>query len=387
MAEHYSDPDKIHRYSYHGIDHSLVDKVLKHWWNRAINLIPRRMHPNAVSLLGNLGSWASFAILAFLIPVFGPEHSWLFLLAFLLNFFYSTMDALDGMQARRLKVSGPCGEFIDHWFDTFNVFFIPLGLMTAFPVIPPWLTYLALLSILFNDWYNYKEVVDTNTLYFAPFSAQEGLVITWILMIVFWLTGYDFWASSHSSFGFPPILLLASIATLGSWILVIPVILRNRKGSGKYAGGMVLSYLPLLWWILEAQRMGLSRLFLFLGLFCLGITGARYAGDLLRHRLFGLDHRAYYLDTGLAALILAGFIILARLNHLSPELALGLGIIVFLVNGLTAMGLQFFRSLRRIRKLLGLGIFGPVLNNQPGNIQPGNKQPADNPKTNPGKDN
>ena len=42
---------------------------------------------------------------------------WFYYLASLSIFFYQTMDAVDGKQARRTKTSGPLGQLFDHGCD------------------------------------------------------------------------------------------------------------------------------------------------------------------------------------------------------------------------------------------------------------------------------
>ncbi|MFM7852058.1 MAG: CDP-alcohol phosphatidyltransferase family protein [Flammeovirgaceae bacterium] len=45
---------------------------------------------------------------------------------------YSTLDAIDGKQARRTKSSSPLGQLFDHGCDSFSTTFFVLALAQAF---------------------------------------------------------------------------------------------------------------------------------------------------------------------------------------------------------------------------------------------------------------
>ena len=47
--------------------------------------------------------------------------TWLYILAVSTMFFYQTLDAIDGKQARRTKTSGPLGQLFDHGCDAMTV--------------------------------------------------------------------------------------------------------------------------------------------------------------------------------------------------------------------------------------------------------------------------
>jgi len=57
--------------------------------------------------------------------------SWCFFFAAFCAFTYSTLDAIDGKQARRTKSSSPLGQLFDHGCDSFSITFFILGLGQA----------------------------------------------------------------------------------------------------------------------------------------------------------------------------------------------------------------------------------------------------------------
>lgn len=73
------------------------------------------MAPNLVTLIGTLSLVLPFIAVLVLSP--GLDEAlppWLCVLAGLAVFVYSTMDAIDGKQARRTKSSSPLGQLFDH---------------------------------------------------------------------------------------------------------------------------------------------------------------------------------------------------------------------------------------------------------------------------------
>ena len=57
--------------------------------------------------------------------------SWTFFFAAFCIFVYSTLDAIDGKQARRTKSSSPLGQLFDHGCDSFSITFFMLAICQA----------------------------------------------------------------------------------------------------------------------------------------------------------------------------------------------------------------------------------------------------------------
>lgn len=74
---------------------------------------PTSLHPNLITLLGMVFSWASFLVIA--IPSNGMvSHesvpAWAWAASGVLFWGYMTADNTDGIQARRLKLSSPVSD-------------------------------------------------------------------------------------------------------------------------------------------------------------------------------------------------------------------------------------------------------------------------------------
>jgi len=357
--ERYEDPERVLHYKYQATNKSILDRVLKYWWGIAIRAVPIRASANLVSLIGNAFSFFSVAMLSGLIvgPMekAGREKPWLFALVALGIFLYSTLDALDGIQARRTKSSGPLGEFVDHFFDCFNAFFFPLGMAAAFPQIPAFLVLIAICVCQIADWIVLLKVKVSNTLEFGYFSTDEAIFILLGIYISVWLFGYDFWAAS------------SGMAGLSRMTILFLVMIFTYVGGGLYTlitaklsclseiVTMIASFLPVAIWALVAER-SIGRNAIIIAALLLGLYGSRFVADLLRSRLVGLMAPRVYPDALAASFLLLASAFLPELPSWLLYSAAGL----FFVDIMVALVLQFTRTLLVIRKRLGIGLFGPL---------------------------
>merc|ERR1712100_836913 len=99
----------LSNYKYHGVDNSLLaNYVMQPFWRQAVNLLPIWIAPNLVTLLGFFAIVASYLVMWFYSPqIQGEAPGWAYLFAGVSIFWYQTMDALDGKQARRTGTSSP----------------------------------------------------------------------------------------------------------------------------------------------------------------------------------------------------------------------------------------------------------------------------------------
>jgi len=136
------DVNGLKKYKYSCIDDSLLSqKLLNPFWNYcASNFMPDWLHPNNMTLAG-------FAFLiTFLITVLMYKSShpgiymptdknvpWtLFVASSVLMGLGHHCDGMDGPQARRLKVSSPVGELLDHGIDSWVTGMIVLSFTSLF---------------------------------------------------------------------------------------------------------------------------------------------------------------------------------------------------------------------------------------------------------------
>lgn len=95
------------------------------------------MAPNLVTFIGWIFVILSYAVMLCYDYTFTKIiPSWTFLFAAVSLFLYSTLDAIDGKQARRTKSSSPLGQLFDHGCDSFSMSFFVLAVCQAIRLEP-----------------------------------------------------------------------------------------------------------------------------------------------------------------------------------------------------------------------------------------------------------
>lgn len=208
-----------------------------------------------VTLLGFLCIIANVGLLELTDPdLLGPKHSWISYSYGLGVWAYSTMDNIDGKQARRTGTSSGLGELFDHGIDSLNCTLASLlevsamGLgstkLGAFTALVP------CLPMFFSTW----ETYHTHTLYLGYFNGPtEGLLIASLIAVVSGYCGPEIW---HTPLDLPA-LGVASIKDLWVYILLgsffvahLPSCVLNvaetRRQQGKPLAPVFLEWTPML---------------------------------------------------------------------------------------------------------------------------------------------
>lgn len=204
-------------YKYSSVDKSLISRyILKHYWNAFVELLPLWLAPNMVTLIGFFFILLNVIFLAIFIPdLMGPGPSWVYYSFAFGLWMYSTMDNVDGKQARRTGTSSGLGELFDHGIDSLNCTLASLcetaamGLGTS--KIGVFTALVPCLPMFFSTW----ETYHTHTLYLGIFNGPtEGLILACTLMVlsgyygpVIWterfvdLIGYEIYLGNYKLFG------------------------------------------------------------------------------------------------------------------------------------------------------------------------------------------
>lgn len=185
-------------YKYSSVDKSyLTHYILRHYWNGFVKLLPLWLAPNMVTLLGFFFILGNVVLLFVYVPdLVGPAPGWVYISFGVGVWMYSTMDNVDGKQARRTGTSSPLGELFDHGIDSLNCTLASL-LETAAMMLGPSKTgaFTALvpcLPMFFSTW----ETYHTHTLYLGYFNGPtEGLLIASLMMIATGIWGPEMWAT------------------------------------------------------------------------------------------------------------------------------------------------------------------------------------------------
>ena len=175
-----------------------------------------------VTLLGFFAILINVLILEICIPdLVGPGPTWVYYSFAFGLWAYSTMDNVDGKQARRTGTSSGLGELFDHGIDSLNCTLAslletaamawgctPIGAFTAMvPCLP----------MFFSTW----ETYHTHTLYLGVFNGPtEGLIIASAIMAISGIYGPSVWAHPISdTLGFE--FLLGNISWRQAWVPTI----------------------------------------------------------------------------------------------------------------------------------------------------------------------
>lgn len=116
---------QLDSYRYRPGKYTSIDNALQPYWNYCASLLPVWMAPNLVTFTGWLILLSS-AIIQLCYDFTFRENipSWCFFYTALALWTYSTLDAIDGKQARRTGSSSALGQLFDHGCDAFCVSFL-----------------------------------------------------------------------------------------------------------------------------------------------------------------------------------------------------------------------------------------------------------------------
>ncbi len=165
--------------------------IIKYVCEPALELVPRSVHPNTISIFNHFLAWSTFIALA-VAPMLSPNNA---LAARLWGGFglilSMVLDCLDGMQARRTGQSSKVGEVLDHWFDAINV---PLAGAAAALTLQLDVFATGLIVAAPAILYNWQLVIYHNTRRFIhpSTSGTEGQTMGGLLMIALGVLLYLF---------------------------------------------------------------------------------------------------------------------------------------------------------------------------------------------------
>lgn len=123
---------QLHMYQYKAGGYTMLDNLMNYYWEWCVKLIPKWVAPNLLTFIGWLLVIASYANMLrydYTFKKILPDSAFFF--ASFCIFAYSTLDAIDGKQARRTKSSSPLGQLFDHGCDSFSLAFFVLGICQA----------------------------------------------------------------------------------------------------------------------------------------------------------------------------------------------------------------------------------------------------------------
>jgi ethanolaminephosphotransferase len=124
----------------------------------------------------------------------GPQQSWVYYSYAFGVWAYSTMDNIDGKQARRTGTSSGLGELFDHGIDSLNCTLASLLGTSAMALGPTKVGALTALMPCLPMFFSTWETYHTHTLYLGFFNGPtEGLLIAASIMLASGIWGPQIW--------------------------------------------------------------------------------------------------------------------------------------------------------------------------------------------------
>ncbi|KAI5185264.1 ethanolaminephosphotransferase [Nematocida homosporus] len=204
----------LQSYQYKSQDGSFLTNYCP-YWNYLKEYIPASVSPNAITLLGFLVMAVHSVVVAVADPGYEGRVRILPAISGVALFFYSTMDALDGVQARQRGTGSAYGQLFDHGVDSIvctlvvNCVCSGVGLRSKKAVL---LSLVACQTIFY--WTSaqeyYKKVFVLGLI--GPTEVILGCCVLLVLLSIFGQPTVIFFQRSHPH-------LLARIAVIGSLLV------------------------------------------------------------------------------------------------------------------------------------------------------------------------
>lgn len=197
-----------HKYSSEGS--SVTEPYLQPFWRRIVEWLPLWLAPNLITLTGLFANLVSAACCFIACPTADlprPSESHrsesresllrtLFLTNAVTLFFYQTLDAIDGKQARRTNTSSPLGELFDHGMDSISVILVSNVTFICFGAgAEPGLMFIFCLICNIGYYISHWSAYITGKLQFAKFDVTEGQFFSMATYGFTYFYGQEFWAT------------------------------------------------------------------------------------------------------------------------------------------------------------------------------------------------
>ena len=349
----FDNPERVRSYVYRCSNQSILYPLLRRYLCQPLLVIvPTSWSPNLITFFGHgavllgfiwivaLGeSWLSAAALGAVTSLVPAASIALYIVA----------DTLDGLQARRLGVSGPLGDYLEHGLDAIAGTLIPLGALMAYGA-DMGLAAALVLGCAMAWWTATAERWTTGELRLPPFSEIEthGLVMATHLVAA--VAGPGFWR--QAIFGVAAIDGMAVIGIAVSAVIAGIAISKIGPATASLPG-LGASLLLFAGWYL-GLRLAIPE---FAGspwpALILGLASACHVEELLRRCLLGTKPQPYNWILVLTGGVLAFSLMLpATRNADLQQAAMTLAIAVVGVRLIS----QFASAIRFISSTLGIRI-------------------------------
>lgn len=224
-----------HRYKSTGV--SFVEPIFQPFWRWTAKHVPLTVAPNTLTLTGLISNVIPILLLLYYSPNFKDEIPAFPILLFAFGIFiYMTLDALDGLHARRTNTCSHLGEMFDHGCDAISMYLLPLAYFAIIGLGDSPTAMFIEFFILNSMFYTYQwQSFVSGCMSFDSFSVSESIMFAIVFSMLSAIFGVDMWRLKDPLFGLQLNRLQFLIVVLGS------IVLFSRAGqsiavdgSGKY---------------------------------------------------------------------------------------------------------------------------------------------------------
>lgn len=230
-------------------------------WNACVEFLPLWLAPNMVTLLGFFFVLGNVLLQGYRDPdLQGPSEPWVYYSYAFGVWAYSTMDNIDGKQARRTGTSSGLGELFDHGIDSLNCTLASLLETSAMALGPTPLGALTALIPCLPMYFSTWETYHTHTLYLGYFNGPtEGLLIASSIMLLSGLFGPQMWHQPIASLIPSAQPLLHDLSILDIWVPILMAgfffahlpdcvlnVVRARRSQNLPIAPVFLEWIPML---------------------------------------------------------------------------------------------------------------------------------------------
>lgn len=160
-------------------DRSTLARLLQPFWNACLTLVPERVAPNLLTVLGSLAVAVPTALAMSWAPTWTePVPAWLMALQIAGIFLFQTLDALDGKQARKTGSSSPLGSWLDHALDIATCQLMFIGGLITLGIGQGWHAWLMLAFIVVNNYLLHWESSHTKMLILGNGTSITDVQVT-----------------------------------------------------------------------------------------------------------------------------------------------------------------------------------------------------------------
>ncbi|OAG31713.1 ethanolaminephosphotransferase [Nematocida displodere] len=222
--------ENLKHYVYSSQDDSfLVAMGIGHYHRFVLGFFPTWVAPNLITLTGFLAMLVPVACILLKDPNFRGNQR-VALLSGLVIWFYSTMDCIDGMQARRTGSGSVLGQLFDHGVDSLVSTLVVLCLSSGVAIGDRRIVAMGMIMVHSVFYWATMNEFYTGVLYLGVVGPTELLLGCSLLLVGCYFLGH--WAKLTLKQGRVPNMALLSLFVAWTGVLLYNIVVTSRTCAG-----------------------------------------------------------------------------------------------------------------------------------------------------------